>query len=110
MHFWVGVTDNRWYQFVSTRQFDEVNFWQPSTRAPFSGLPEGTPFLFKLRRPNHHIAGGGYFVRYTRLPLLTAWEVFGQQNGASSLQEFLGLIGGNRPTGAQPSTEIVARC
>lgn len=106
MHFWVGVTDNRWYQFVSTRQFDEVNFWQPSTRAPFSGLPAGTPFLFKLRRPNHHIAGGGYFVRYTRLPLLTAWEVFGQQNGASSLQEFLALIGGNRAAGAQPSTEI----
>lgn len=106
MHFWVGVTDNGWYQFVSTRQFEEVNFWQPSTRPPFARLPEGTPFLFKLRRPHHHIAGGGYFVRYTRLPLMTAWEVFGEQNGASALHEFLALIGGNRVEGAKPSTEI----
>lgn len=106
MRFWTGVTDNRWYQFVSARQFDEVNFWQPSTRPPFSRLPEGTPFLFKLRSPNHHIAGGGYFVRYTRLPLVTAWEVFREQNGASSLQDFISLIGGNRAGPAQPNTEI----
>lgn len=96
MRFWAGVTDNRWYGFVSQRGFDEVNFWQPSARAPFKGLPEGTPFLFKLKRPNHHIAGWGSFVRYTRLPLTTAWEVFGEQNGASSLQEFLSLVQRNR--------------
>ena len=56
MRFWAGVTDNTWYQFVSSRAFGEVNFWQPSARAPFTGLPAGTPFLFKLKRPNHHIA------------------------------------------------------
>lgn len=106
MRFWAGVTDNRWYQFVRDRAFDEVNFWQPSTRQPFSGLPEGTPFLFKLKRPHHHIAGGGYFVRYSKLPLLTAWEVFGEQNGAGSLQEFVSLIGKNRSGEALPSTEI----
>lgn len=106
MRFWAGVTDNRWYQFVSRRQFDEVNFWQPSARPPFRELPEGSPFLFKLRRPNHHIAGGGYFVRHTRLPLLTAWEVFGEQNGAASLSEFVSLIGGNRQTPVSLDTEI----
>lgn len=106
MRFWAGVTDNRWYQFVSHRGFDEVNFWQPSARAPFTGLPEGTPFLFKLKRPNHHIAGGGHFVRYTRLPLVTAWEVFGEQNGASSIQDFLALIRGNRQTPVSLDTEI----
>jgi putative restriction endonuclease len=106
MRFWAGVTDNRWHQFVSHRGFDEVNFWQPSARAPFTGLPEGTPFLFKLKRPNHHIAGGGYFVRYTRLPLVTAWEVFGEQNGASSLQDFLTLIRGNRQTPVSLDTEV----
>ena len=106
MRFWAGVTDNRWYQFVSLRGFEEVNFWQPSARPPFTGLPEGTPFLFKLKRPNHHIAGGGYFVRYTRLPLITAWEVFGEQNGASSLQDFLALIRGNRQTPVSLDTEI----
>lgn len=106
MRFWAGVTDNRWHQFVSARQFHEVNFWQPSTRQPFVGLPEGTPFLFKLKRPHHHIAGGGYFVRYTRLPLSTAWEIFGEQNGAETLPDFLSLIRGNRENPVFPSTEI----
>lgn len=67
MRFWCGVTDNRWYQFVSRRSFREVNFWQPGTRAPsIANMPEGTLFLFKLKSPHHHITGGGRFVRYTR--------------------------------------------
>src|SRR3546814_364477 len=106
MRYWTGVTDNRWYQFVGQRGFDEVNFWQPSTRAPFVGLPEGSPFLLQLRRPHHHVAGGGFFVRYTRLALVTAWEVFGEQNGAASLRELRELIGGNRDTPVTLETEI----
>lgn len=106
MRFWAGVTDNRWYQFVGQRQFDEVNFWQPSSRAPFTGLPEGTPFLFKLKRPHHHIAGGGFFVRYTRLPLGTAWEVFAERNGAATMRELQALIAGNRSSSVSPDSEI----
>ncbi|GAB3380764.1 HNH endonuclease [Lysobacter fragariae] len=106
MRFWLGVTDNQWFNFVSSHQCPEVNFWQPSARAPFVDLPEGTPFLFKLKRPNHHIAGGGHFVRHTRLPLSTAWDVFGQQNGADSLQEFIRLISGNRADPATLEAEI----
>lgn len=106
MRYWLGVTDNDWFNFVSSHQCQEVNFWQPSARPPFSGLPEGTPFLFKLKRPNNHVAGGGHFVRHTRLPLSTAWEVFGQQNGAGSLAEFIRLISGNRATPALLETEI----
>lgn len=60
MKFWLGVTDNRWYEFVSTRGLDEVNFWQPSARPPFTTLPAGTPFLFKLKRPYNHVVGGGF--------------------------------------------------
>lgn len=52
----------------------------------------GLPFLFKLKRPNNHIAGGGYFVTYSSLPLSLAWEVFGNKNGCSSLDEFRALI------------------
>lgn len=92
MKFWVGVTDNRWFDFVSSRGFDEVNFWQPSDRAPFSQLPPGTPFLFKLKRPNNHVAGGGFFSHYTSLPLSQAWEFFGQENGAESFRQFSRLI------------------
>jgi putative restriction endonuclease len=92
MRFWAGVTDNDWYQFLSGRDFDEVNFWQPSATPPFTHLEAGTPFLFKLKRPNNHIAGLGYFVKYVKLPLPLAWEVFGEKNGASTFAEFEKLI------------------
>ena len=87
MKFWVGVTDNKWYQFLSQLRPDEVNFWQPGGTPPFKGAPIGLPFLFKLKRPYNHIAGGGYFVTYSSLPLSLAWEVFGQKNGCASLDE-----------------------
>ncbi|MBB5349424.1 HNH endonuclease [Desulfoprunum benzoelyticum] len=92
MKFWVGVTDNQWFKFLSELQPEEVNFWQPSATPPFSNAPIGLPFLFKLRRPHNHIAGGGYFVTYSKLPLSLAWEIFGPKNGCSSLAELRNLI------------------
>ncbi|TAM38629.1 MAG: HNH endonuclease [Rhodanobacter sp.] len=93
MKFWVGVTDNRWYEFLAQRRLDEVNFWQPSATPPFKGAPVGMPFLFKLKRPNNHIAGGGFFVTYSTLPVPLAWEIFGEKNGAAALDEFFALLG-----------------
>jgi putative restriction endonuclease len=69
-------------------------------------LPEGTLFLFKLKAPYRHIAGGGRFVRYTRLPLLSAWSVFEQQNGTSSLGAFRDLIASHRQAPTNLDTEI----
>ncbi|MGH8275000.1 MAG: HNH endonuclease [Gammaproteobacteria bacterium] len=93
MKFWVGVTDNHWYQFLAQRGLDEVNFWQPSATPPFKGAPVGMPFLFKLKRPHNHIAGGGFFVTYSTLPISLAWEVFGEKNGAADLVDFRSLLG-----------------
>jgi len=106
VRFWLGVTDNRWFEHVSASGSPEVNFWQPSARAPFTGLPEGTLFLFKLKAPNNHIAGGGRFVRYTRLPLISAWDVFEQQNGTASLSELRNLIASHRRDETTLDTEI----
>lgn len=92
MKFWVGVTDNQWFKYLSAIQPDEVNFWQPGATPPFTGAPVGLPFLFKLKSPNNHIAGGGFFVTYSKLPLSLAWEIFGQKNGCSSLDELRNLI------------------
>jgi putative restriction endonuclease len=92
--FWVGVTDNKWYDFLSREQgLDEVNFWHPSGRKPFATLPEGTPFLFKLKSPYHHIAGGGWFIKYESLPLPLAWDAFDRKNGAASYRDLAGMIG-----------------
>lgn len=92
MKFWMGVTDNNWFNYLSVQGLDEVNFWQPSAKALFTGAPVGMPFLFKLKRPYNHIGGGGFFVAYSTLPLSLAWEIFGQKNGASSLDELRALI------------------
>lgn len=92
MKLWVGTTDNNWFAHLAQLQPDEVNFWQPSGRPPFTGLPPGTPFLFKLKAPHNHIAGGGYFLRYEPLPLSLAWDAFEEKNGSSTLGGFQRLI------------------
>jgi putative restriction endonuclease len=92
MKLWLGVTDNGWFDFLSNANVDEVNFWQPSGRAPFVGLEAGAPFLFKLKRPYNHVAGGGTFVKFSTLPLSLAWEVFGIKNGAESRETFEAMI------------------
>ena len=84
MMFWVGTTDTRWFEFLAPRHLDEVNFWQPSVRPAFENAPSGMPFVFKVKRPHNHIAGAGYFITRSVLPLDLAWEIFGQKNGAAS--------------------------
>lgn len=93
MKFWVGVTDNDWFEFLSKRLPDEVNFWQPSGEPPFTTAVEpGALFLFKLKRPYNHIAGGGIFVKHTNLPVSLAWEIFREKNGTSSYRKLLNKI------------------
>ena len=103
MDFWVGVTDPQWFQFLSVRGLDEVNFWQPSAKPPFVRRPIGMPFLFKLKAPYNHIAGGGYFVTFSRLPLSLAWEVFGPKNGAASFDDLRAMLATHR---REPDGEI----
>ena len=92
MRFRVGVTDNDWFDFLSKRLPDEVNFWQPGGRVEFRALEPGEPFLFKLHSPLNYIAGGGYFVRHSRIPTSLAWEAFGENNGVDSYDKFLQKI------------------
>ena len=92
MKYWIGVTDNRWFDFLSRENVDEVNFWQPRGKVSFAGLRPGSPFIFKLKRPYNHLAGGGYFVKSTSLPLSIAWETFGRKNGAPSKDVFDAMI------------------
>ena len=93
MKFWVGVTDNTWFNYLAVRVLDEVNFWQPSAKPPFKNAPVGMPFLFKLKKPNNHIAGGGFFVTYSTFPITLAWEIFGEKNGAKSIDDLCSMLG-----------------
>lgn len=92
MKFYVGVTDNKWYDFLATRKPDEVNFWRPGGTGSFQAIQPGAPFLFKLHSPDNFIAGGGFFVKHSNLPLSLAWEAFGEKNGAPSLDSLRVMI------------------
>ena len=83
MRFWVGVTDRAWFEDLSQRAPDEVNFWQPSPRRLAEFLEPGVPFLFKLHAPDDFVVGGGFFVRFSALPARLAWEAFGEKNGVT---------------------------
>ncbi|MGD0281434.1 MAG: HNH endonuclease [Dissulfurispiraceae bacterium] len=88
MKFYIGVTDNTWFKFLAEREPDEVNFWQPSGTAAFRALRPGELFLFKLHAPLNFIAGGGFFVKHSIVPLSLAWEAFAEKNGAEDLNTF----------------------
>lgn len=92
MKYWVGTTDNSWFKFLRDARPDEVNFWQPRGGASYTELTAGSVFLFKLKRPYNHIAGGAYFVKSTALPMSMAWDAFGAKNGAATRLAFESMI------------------
>jgi putative restriction endonuclease len=87
LRLYVGITDNNWFRFLAEQQPDEVNFWRPGGGS-FRAIPEGAPFLFKLHSPLNYIVGGGFFVRYSLLPISLAWAAFGQKNGVPDYETF----------------------
>ena len=101
---YIGVTDSQWFHYLAARQPDEVNFWKPGGGA-FRALPEAGLFLFKLKKPHNAIAGGGFFLRFTRLPVTLAWNAFGDKNGAATLPDFIKTLQSNRPN-LHPSDQI----
>ncbi len=97
MNFFVGVTDNEWFDFLAARKPDEVNFWRPRRGGKFRAIEPGCPFLFKLHSPMNFIVGGGFFVRYSELPLSLAWKAFDMKNGAPDFLSLLAKISKYRP-------------
>jgi putative restriction endonuclease len=91
MKFFVAVTDNQWYHFLSYKQPDEVNFWRPGGGI-LSSLEIGSLFLFKLHLPFNYIVGGGFFLKSEKLPLSLAWDTFQEKNGTSSFADLLDRI------------------
>src|SRR5882672_3511990 len=92
MRYWVGITDNAWFELLRNKSPAEVNFWQPSAAPLPSLLGPGIPFLFKLRAPLNVVVGGGFFLRATSLPVRIAWEAFEEGNGVRSYFELRGRI------------------
>ena len=110
MNFWVGVTDNSWFDFLSKRLPDEVNFWQPGGTFSFRALEVGEPFLFKLHYPINKITGGGFFIRHSILPISVAWEAFEQKNGAEDFESFRSRIMYFRRQHGRPEIDPMIGC
>jgi putative restriction endonuclease len=91
MDYFVGLTDYGWFSYLRERHPDDVNFWKPSGQ-PFSAVPPGAPFLFKLKAPINKIAGVGFFSTYKPLPLRVAWDAFTERNGCGTFREFQAKI------------------
>lgn len=92
MKYYLGVTDNNWYNFLSHTKRDDLNFWQPGGNTTFRVLAPGEPFLFKLRSPVNAIGGIGFFSSHSFLPISIAWDAFGKGNGCNSIQELQNMI------------------
>jgi putative restriction endonuclease len=110
MKFWVGVTDNKWYQFLSELRPDEVNFWQPGGNQVFKVLSPNDMFLFKLHHPYNYIVGGGFFIRHSLLPVSLAWEAFGDKNGTNDYLRFLNAILGYKHTDRKHDPDPTIGC
>ena len=96
MKFFVGVTNNEWFEYLAARQPDEVNFWRPRSQDQVRAIKSGELFLFKLHAPYNFIAGGGIFLKHTFFPLPFAWRAFGENNGAPDYETFERMIFGHR--------------
>jgi putative restriction endonuclease len=92
MRFYIGVTDNDWYNYLSLIVPEDVNFWQPGGRTNFKAIQPGAPFLFKLKSPLNAIGGVGFFSTHSFLPIGMAWEIFQNKNGCDSYEVFYNTI------------------
>jgi putative restriction endonuclease len=92
MKFYLGVTDNNWFRYLSQINPEDSNFWQPSGSVNFKVLSPGAPFLFKLKSPLNAIGGVGFFSSHTFLPISVAWETFGKRNGCETYFELKQMI------------------
>ncbi|MBS1595976.1 MAG: HNH endonuclease [Bacteroidetes bacterium] len=92
MKFYIGVTDNKWFNYLSQINPEDINFWQPGGSVSFKAVESGAPFLFKLKSPLNAIGGVGFFSSHSFLPLTVAWDIFQNRNGAATYNEFSNSI------------------
>jgi putative restriction endonuclease len=95
MKFCLAVTDPRWFNYLRQFNLEDVNFWRPGDAA-FKALPQGGPFVFKLKGKVNKIVGLGFFYQYIKLPISIAWDTFQNGNGFNFFDEFVLAIDGLR--------------
>lgn len=105
MKFYLGVTDTRWFNYLRQFNPEDVNFWRPGDTA-FKAIPQGGPFVFKLKGRINKIVGLGFFYQYIRLPITVAWETFGIGNGFDFFNDFVLAIDSLRESSRKHNPEL----
>ena len=106
----IAVTDNKWFEYLRRRaDLAEVNFWTPSNTR-FKALKPGELFLFKLHSPLNFIVGGGVFAHETVMPCSTAWDFFGEANGAASFHKMHAMIAKYRKEPPEKQNDFQIGC
>jgi putative restriction endonuclease len=59
----------------------------------FGALSVGEPFFFKTHYPDNRVVGGGFYSDFAPMTASEAWTLFGEGNGATSLEQMLARIG-----------------
>lgn len=109
MKFYVAVTESNWFNYLSSINPDEVNFWKHSIEN-FRAIDTGDLFLFKLRYPENYIVGGGYFFRNINLSVSDAWKTFEEGNGAKTAKSFSRQVYESRDSSPLEETELTIGC
>jgi len=84
MRLFVALTDRDWLEaLVGRHELDEVCFWQAAFPRPLRSLRSGELVLFMGHAPERVIAGGGFLVHGTSLPVSVLWSFFGSKAGGA---------------------------
>lgn len=88
---YIGITDNKWFEFINKSKLSRVNFW--CKKQTFKVLKRGDVFFFLKKNAKHEkgerkIVGYGIFDSFRTLTVSKAWDEFKEANGCASLKEF----------------------
>jgi putative restriction endonuclease len=92
MKMFLSLTDSDWFNNLRQIRPTEINFWLPGKQQGFQAVEPGELLLFKLHSPDNYVVGGGFFLRYLRMPTSVAWNAYGLANGTKTREELFEKI------------------
>lgn len=107
MRLFVALTDREWLEALAGRhELDEVCFWQAAFPRPLRSLRVGELVLFMGHAPDRVIAGGGFLVHGTGLPVSLLWSFFGEKAGGLDRSQLLRRVERARGSRATADPEV----